>query len=246
MKIGVFPRVAWSALVLSGSWTLAQDQHGGISGALRFPSEEIPPLRIHVLAADGTSVRSIAIPRKATEYVIEALPPGEYRVMAYTDDPANTGSWTRFVTCGMKATCKDHSPIPVRVTAGRTTSGIDIADWYAPDGTFPSEPQAAGGDSDCSGRKSQLEEDACHLAAYEGADRRLNEAYGRIMAAWGPFPTCQEKLRDAQRAWIRFRDAQCAYEGAAGYKGRTTECLRELTEERVRRLGQPPPEDCRP
>jgi hypothetical protein len=44
------------------------------------------------------------------------------------------------VLCELKVKCKDHSLIVVPVSAGRTVTGIVIADWYADAGAFPAEP----------------------------------------------------------------------------------------------------------
>ena len=46
----------------------------------------------------------------------------------------------------------------------------------------------------------------CYGAAYEAWDAALNDAYGALMKTL----TAEEagKLRDAQRAWIAFRDAE--------------------------------------
>ena len=61
------------------------------------------------------------------------------------------------------------------------------------------------------------------------------------MRALEAHPKCHEELRNAQVAWVRFRDQQCAFEGSMGQKGRTIRCLRELTEARALYLqGQSP------
>jgi uncharacterized protein YecT (DUF1311 family) len=53
-------------------------------------------------------------------------------------------------------------------------------------------------------------------------------------------PQQRELLRQAERAWIKFRDANCAYMGAG--EGtissiNAAECLRGMTEKRARELG---------
>ena len=42
---------------------------------------------------------------------------------------------------------------------------------------------------------------------YELADRELNLVYNQIRARYAHSPLLLEKLRDAQRLWIQFRDA---------------------------------------
>jgi hypothetical protein len=39
----------------------------------------------------------------------------------------------------MTAQCLQHDLLPVSVTAGKTTTGIRIEDWYASPGSFPAE-----------------------------------------------------------------------------------------------------------
>lgn len=72
-------------------------------------------------------------------------------------------------------------------------------------------------------------------------DRRLNIAYGNLrsrLREWG-----QEdqviRLRDAQRAWIAYRDQNCAYyANTGGSLGRVeaAECLRSMTAYRTLEL----------
>jgi uncharacterized protein YecT (DUF1311 family) len=230
----------------------AQGQAGAIAGVIGFPSEEIPALRIYALAVDGKSHYMVDTARKQAKFSIPGIAAGRYFVVAYivvkTESEIDAGGWTRFVPCGMNVRCSDHALIPVVVAAGETASGVNVADWYAPAGTFPPEPvraSAAAPTEGCSGKGSQMEEDACNLKAYEAADRTLNAQYRRLMAALDKLPRCRERLREAQRAWIRFRDEHCRYEGATGYKGRTTECLVEMTAQRAGYLKHDP-ETCNP
>lgn len=53
------------------------------------------------------------------------------------------------------------------------------------------------------------------LARYRAADRALNQTYGKLAAEASPGG--RVRLRTAQRAWIRFRDADC--EARAGSRG---------------------------
>jgi len=50
------------------------------------------------------------------------------------------GSYTEYVRCGMQPPCSDHTVIVITVTAGQTTTGVDLRDWYAPQGAFPAPP----------------------------------------------------------------------------------------------------------
>jgi LysM repeat protein len=115
---------------------------GRITGLLSFPSERIPPLTIFAVRIDNglSTYYSINTAEHQSSYSIE-VDPGIYNVFAYRDDLA--GGYTKYVTCGMGATCSDHSPLPVVVKAGKTVKNIDLADWYAPSGTFPTRPDGS-------------------------------------------------------------------------------------------------------
>ena len=112
---------------------------GRITGLLSFPSERIPPLTIFAIRIDNglSTYYSIDTAEHQSSYAIE-VDPGIYNVFAYRDDFA--GGYTKYVTCGMGASCSDHSPLPVVVKAGKIVKNIDLADWYAPSGTFPPRP----------------------------------------------------------------------------------------------------------
>lgn len=245
--------VATLAAIYAGG-TLAQPRRGSISGVVGFPGEEIPALRIYAIAVDGKTHYSVTSARKQPRFSITDVPPGRYFIVAYPvtkgDTPAEAGGWTRFVQCGMSVQCKDHSLVPVTVTAGGTAAGVNVADWYAQAGTLPPEPSRASPRDapagDCAARGSQIEEDACNLKAYEAADRILNQEYHRLMVDLAKAPACRNQLRDAQRAWIRFRDEHCRYEGGVGAKGRTTQCLRELVVQRAEYLKRQTPDLCNP
>ena len=51
----------------------------------------------------------------------------------------------------------------------------------------------------------------CITAEYQRQDARLNKAYKALMAELSP--ARKKQLREAQRAWIKFRDANCAFYG---------------------------------
>ena len=112
---------------------------GTITGLLSFPSERIPPLTIFAVRIDNglSTYYSIDTVADQSSYAIE-VDPGIYNVFAYRDDFA--GGYTKYITCGMGASCSDHSPLAVVVKAGKTVKNIDLADWYAPSGTFPARP----------------------------------------------------------------------------------------------------------
>jgi uncharacterized protein YecT (DUF1311 family) len=54
----------------------------------------------------------------------------------------------------------------------------------------------------------------CTSAEIEVQDAKLNAAYQQVMR--GLEEGSRQKLRDAQRAWIKFRDTKCAAEANSG------------------------------
>jgi len=80
---------------------------------------------------------------------------------------------------------------------------------------------------------------ACNKIAYKDADRELNAAYRKLVAA----ADNNEKkfLQDMQRAWIKLKDAQCGlvesyYAGAQFPEKWRTECEAIMTIRRVKEL----------
>jgi uncharacterized protein YecT (DUF1311 family) len=101
----------------------------------------------------------------------------------------------------------------------------------------------------CNDANSNHEMIACARAEYAAADKQLNSTYKKTIArmreiftredianAGGQDPV--EDLRDAQRAWIVFRDANCRWEatqmlGGSGQPLVLHGCLARMTKERV-------------
>ena len=113
---------------------------GSVSGALSYPSEFIPPLRVAAFSVDGYNYRYVDTMQNQATYQITGLAPGKYHVVAYVMDGSYAGGYTFAVPCGLSVDCADHSLIDVIVEAGKDTPDINPADWYAPDGTFPPMP----------------------------------------------------------------------------------------------------------
>ena len=68
-------------------------------------------------------------------------------------------------------------------------------------------------------------------------DKRLNAAYQNALKS--AEPKQREQLRQAQRLWVRYRDANCAYyAGGEGTIARinAAACLRDMTQKRAEEL----------
>jgi len=104
-------------------------------------------------------------------------------------------------------------------------------------------------DIDCATTSVQMEMNFCAERDWQAADAELNRIYKAVMADMKAMdqslpPDLQgaaQTLRDAQRAWITFRDKNCRL---AGYpmRGGSAEplliygCLRQMTQDRSAEL----------
>ncbi|WGD31500.1 lysozyme inhibitor LprI family protein [Ancylobacter sp. WKF20] len=88
---------------------------------------------------------------------------------------------------------------------------------------------------------TQMGLDECAGAAYKKADAELNQIYGRIVARLAKDASTKAKLVTAQKAWITFRDTECAFrasavEGGSMYPMAMALCLADATKQRVAEL----------
>ena len=105
----------------------------------------------------------------------------------------------------------------------------------------------------CANPQTQMEMNQCAASDFAAADAELNALWARVVAAqrgetipgWDRRPSALAVLRNAQRAWISFRDNHCTWEGYEA-RGGTMEpmlyglCRARLTRERIEQL-QPEP-----
>lgn len=106
---------------------------------------------------------------------------------------------------------------------------------------------------DCTDAMSQAEINACAALDFEQADAELNRLWPSLIEdaraadreidrRYDQLPGYEEVLRDAQRAWIAFRDAQCTDESYAEARGGSmapmvySNCLARMTRERIAQL----------
>jgi hypothetical protein len=113
---------------------------GSLSGNLGYPSEYIPAMT--VVATNTTTQQDyfVETAQDQNTYTIENLPPGDYTVVAYPNGAEEGGGYSESVPCGLSINCNDHSLIPVNVTTGQDSSGVDPVDFYADPGSFPGNP----------------------------------------------------------------------------------------------------------
>ncbi len=96
---------------------------------------------------------------------------------------------------------------------------------------------AAGAATRCDAAATQAALNACQARAATAADRALNRAYAAAMTSLSP--PSQALLRTAQRRWLAFRDAHCAFVASGG--GSVTPmvragCLADLSRARASQI----------
>jgi uncharacterized protein YecT (DUF1311 family) len=91
----------------------------------------------------------------------------------------------------------------------------------------------------CKNPQTTMEMSFCAERDYQAADRKLNQVYRQLQAKLSGKQ--KQRMTNAQLAWIKFKDANCAYEGGQ-FEGGTiagpigTSCLARMTEQRTKEL----------
>ncbi|TPI19365.1 lysozyme inhibitor LprI family protein [Mesorhizobium sp. B4-1-1] len=98
---------------------------------------------------------------------------------------------------------------------------------------------AARAATDCAAAKTQADLATCTTANAASADAGLNAVYKALAGRLAPANL--KRLRDAQRAWIPFRDKECAfrtqpYADGSVYSTLIETCRAELTKARLAQL----------
>ena len=91
----------------------------------------------------------------------------------------------------------------------------------------------------CANATTQFDLNRCAGQALKTADANLNRSYAAAMARLSD--SSKARLRAAQRAWIAFRDKQCAFESNGADGGSvgpmvTANCATGLTDARAKEL----------
>lgn len=96
----------------------------------------------------------------------------------------------------------------------------------------------------CAGVVTQADVNDCSRREYEKADAEINSVYQQLMSSLAEGEggdVDQQKLKQAQLLWLKYRDADCESE-ASIYEGGTIRpavynlCLASVTRERAKRL----------
>ena len=91
------------------------------------------------------------------------------------------------------------------------------------------------------GDQTQTGLTGCANASYQASDRALNAVYKDIVARLATDAPARKLLADSQKAWIAFRDAECAFKvssslGGSIYPMEMAICLDERTRARLGEL----------
>lgn len=101
---------------------------------------------------------------------------------------------------------------------------------------------AAARADECANAMDQATMDECAGKDFDAADKKLNDAYKQITDRLKDNAASKKRLVDAQRAWVAFRDSECAFQGGpretAGsvYPMVVANCQTGLTEKRLKDL----------
>jgi uncharacterized protein YecT (DUF1311 family) len=92
--------------------------------------------------------------------------------------------------------------------------------------------------SACDTAQTQSENEACAALDLQQADAELNGAYAELKSGYAKLGKLQGKLVEAQRAWLKYRDAECAMVvfpnlGTTAEAVVRSQCLANLTRQRL-------------
>ncbi|MBA9079904.1 hypothetical protein [Rufibacter quisquiliarum] len=120
---------------------------GSVKGTLCYPGHYIPQMNVYIKNAKTGNVYKTLVKENKKTFQFSNIPTGTYVAYAYTvkktftDSNGNSskgsGGYTKMVPCGLSVNCKDHTLIEFKVIAAKTTSNIEICDWYG--ATVPNE-----------------------------------------------------------------------------------------------------------
>lgn len=100
---------------------------------------------------------------------------------------------------------------------------------------MPLAAQAAA----CDNPRTQADINDCATDRHAVADKALNQDYTAYLQRLSGIQ--RKQFRQAQNAWIKFRDTSCAFQASGVEKGSAhpmvhRQCLASMTEERVRQI----------
>ncbi|MEN8173732.1 MAG: carboxypeptidase-like regulatory domain-containing protein [Chloroflexota bacterium] len=111
------------------------EEDGAISGSISYPTQTSPPLHIVAYNQETAYWYWIWVAGNSSVYSITGLPPGKYKIIAYSEKDL----------VGAYASVGGGSPLIITVKSGETTQGINIATWLDRNNPyFPASGDPAG------------------------------------------------------------------------------------------------------
>ena len=113
------------------------------------------------------------------------------------------------------------------------------------------QPAAEAEADECDDPQTQMALNLCALAYYEAADAELNQVWADVVTVMRAADAARERgdrqpgyyetLLEAQRAWLKYRDAECMSQSFMARGGTMqpmldSQCKAYLTEERTEQL----------
>ena len=100
-------------------------------------------------------------------------------------------------------------------------------------------PTFALAEDKCVGGGDQAAMNACADTSFKQSDRKLNELYKQIEARLKDDVETKKLFVQAQRDWVKFRDAECDFQTAGAAGGSmmpmlVAQCLNSLTQSRIK------------
>lgn len=113
--------------------------HASISGAIAYPSEVTPAMRICAVPGAGAAPVCIDSAAGRTSYRLDHVAAGDYQLVAKLNEgEMRVGGHVQPVQC-VRAPCPDLLKT-VSVVAGAQLTGIDLNEFYAARADFPPLP----------------------------------------------------------------------------------------------------------
>jgi uncharacterized protein YecT (DUF1311 family) len=135
---------------------------------------------------------------------------------------------------GMQVT--STAPNATASTGGTVTSAIGKNSASSVNNSTPNKSSVS--QANCPQANTQAEINQCLEQAAIAADQKLNQTYQQLLRRYDAASPARQKLVDAQIAWIKYRDATCAFSytrfsGGSIAPSVYSSCIKRVTEQRI-------------
>lgn len=129
---------------------------------------------------------------------------------------------------------------PITVEATPSSPTQSNSGQVTPSSVDSTPQQRLSGQLECKSPQTQAAINTCASLSAEAADQQLNQVYQQLRLNLKGSQR-EKLLTDAELAWIRFRDINCAFEKSS-YEGGSIapsvyySCIEEMTKQRTQKL----------